>query len=235
MHDTIVADDAALAAEKAAADAKAAEAAAAIPDAAKAAADAQAATDKAAADAKAAAAATIEYTLKAPEGVTVDPAIIERTVAIARAQGLSNAAGQAMLDATVKELQSQDATRQAEWEPLKGAKWIEYNASLKAQALRDPEVGGSNEKLQNSVDLAQMAIRTIADGDPKFEKEVKEFLTTSGLSSHPMALRLFSRIGKRMAESSLILAPTSSTAGKKPMKEAMYPGDGTGPKQTPTE
>ena len=243
MPDTLTAEQQATAdaaaAEKLAADAKAAEAAAGAPDAAKIAADAQAATEKAAADAKAvadaeAAKAAIKYDLKAPDGVTLDPALMERTVAIARAQGLSPEAGQALLDSTVSELQSQDAARTARWEPLKGVDWIAYNNTLKASALADPEIGGSPEKLANNVELAQSVIRTISDGDPKMETAFKNFLTTSGLASHPDAIRLLARIGRRMAEPALILGSTSNTSGKKPMKEAMYPGDGTGPKTTPT-
>lgn len=242
MTDTVVLDAAAqatadaaakIAADKVAADTAAASTAAS--DQAAAAATEKAAADKVIADTAAAEKAArdaIVYDLKAPEGITLDAALVERTVAIARAQGLSPAAAQEVLTATAKELQAQEATRLAEWEPVKGVKWIAYNADLKKQALADPEVGGSEEKLKNSAELAQMAIRTLADGDAKFETQIKDFLTTSGLASHPIALRIFSRIGRRMNESSLILAPSSATPGKKSMKESMYPGDGTGPKPT---
>lgn len=238
MPETLTADAQAIAdAEKATADAAAATAAAATTDAEKVAADALAATEKAAADAKAltdAENAARTYTLKLADGVTADPALVERTVAIARAQGLSNEAGQALLDNTVAELQAQDAARIARWEPLKGVDWIQYDQTLKSKALADPEIGGSPEKLANNVELAQSVIRTIADGDPAMEQSFKTFLTTSGLASHPDAIRLLSRIGKRMAEPALLLGATASNGGKKTMKEAMYPGDGTGPKSPTT-
>ena len=66
------------------------------------------------------------------------------------------------------------------------------------------------------------------------QKQFQTFLTTSGLASHPDAIRLLSRIGKRMAEPALLLGASASLPGKKSMKEAMYPGTGEGPKPTPT-
>ena len=116
--------------------------------------------------------AKIVYDLKVPDGVTVTPATLERTVAIARAQGLSPEAGQALLDATVAELQTQDAARIARWEPLKGVDWIQYDTALKGKALADPEIGGSPEKLANSVELAQSVLRVISDGDTALENAV---------------------------------------------------------------
>lgn len=249
MPETLTAEqqataDAALAAEKVTADAKAA---AVVPDAAKVATDAKLAADTATAEAKAAAdaeakktaddaaRAALVYTLKLPDGSIADPALVERTAAIARAQGLSNEAGQALLDATVSELQAQDTLRAEQWTPRTGAKWVEYANTMKAASLADPEIGGSPQKLANSVELGQIAIRTLADGDPKMEERFKTFLHDSGLDNNPDAIRLLSRIGKRMAEPIPILGATAATPGKKSMKESMYPGDGTGPKPTTTE
>lgn len=179
--------------------------------------------------------ADVVYDLKAPDGVTVDPALRERTVALARAQGLSPEAGQALFTNTVQELSAQEATRLAEWEPGKGVKFLEYAGTLKKRALADPEIGGSPEKLANSVALAQHAIRTIADGDPKIVERITGFLKSSGLDNHPDAILILSRIGRRGSESSLILGSSAATPGKKSMKDAMYPGDGTGPKPQSTE
>ncbi|HEX7828643.1 MAG TPA: hypothetical protein VF787_03270 [Thermoanaerobaculia bacterium] len=162
-----------------------------------------------------------KYEFKLPAGEKVDPAVVERTTAIARELGLSNDAGQKLLDATLAEIKTVNAA-QVEANKPGGTRWSETQAQWKADALKDAEIGGTEEKLANSVELAQKVLAQF--GGPATAK----FLNESGLGSHPEAIRLLSKIGAAMSESTLILAPSSQKPGKLPPKTAMYGEDGTG-------
>lgn len=180
-------------------------------------------------------AAPDKYDFKLPAGKTIDPTIVQRTEARARDRGLSNEAGQALLDGVLAELEAQDRANTTAWEPKKGAKWVEWNQGLQKQALADAEIGGSPEKLANHRELAQHALR-LAFPTVEERKAAEEFLDQTGLSNHPMAIRLLSRFGKMSAERPLVTGQPGTGSGPKPMAQRMYPGDGTGPKpQSTTE
>jgi hypothetical protein len=206
------------AADKAAADKATADAAAA--DAAK------AASDKAAADAAAAAKASQppeKYDLKLPDtqlpdGSPLDPAIVERTAAIARELGLSNEAGQKLLDKVVAEtvatMAARSAAVNAAWEPEKGAEWKKQNAAWQEAALKDPEVGGSPAKLAQSVEFAQRALKQF------FPPETADFLKAyGGLGSNPAVLKGLAKIGRAMGEGGVVLGQTGVTNDGKSKEE----------------
>lgn len=224
--------DAATAAAKVVADKAAADAAAAGTAAADQAA-AQAASAKAAADAAAAEAAKVaaakppeKYDLKLPKDSTLDPAIVERTAANARALGLSNEAGQKLLDSVAQEFASRDAALVSAWEPMKGESWKARDKEWKAEALADPEIGGTPEKLETSATLAKQVVEKF------FDPKITEFLRSSGLGSHPEYIRGLARIGKGMAEGSLVLGASGASAKPKTTAEVLYGPDGMGPKKT---
>ncbi len=212
--------------------ASAAAAAAAATAAAEAAAATAAAEQKAKDDAAAAAAAVVvpeKYDLKLPADSAIDPAIIERTAATARELGLSNEAGQKLLDTVVAEFTASQAALVSQWEPKKGPAWIERNEAWKAQALADKEIGGTPEKLEESTRLANTVVEKF------FDKKILEFLTVSGLASHPEYVRGLARIGRGMSEGSLVLGSQGTAAKPKTAAEILYGEDGMGPKHTTTK
>lgn len=167
------------------------------------------------------------YDLKVPDKATVDPAIVERTAAIARAQGLDNAAGQVLLDGMIAEVSAQEKAVAAAWQPG-GALWKARDEAWSAQALADPELGGSKEALATSVEYANKVVDRLADPD------LKELLKVTGWGSHPAVLRLLNRIGRGMSESSFRPGKGAAGGGPKTAAEKLYGKDGTG-KKTPTE
>lgn len=168
-----------------------------------------------------------KYDLKLPANVkNVDPALMQRIEATARSRGLSNEDGQHLLDAVVTEMQAADAARIAAWEPGKGTEWNKRDAEWRAQALADAEIGGSEDKLKTSLELAQKVMRKFGG------EEATKFLEDTGLGSHPATIRLLSAIGRAMSESSLILGTPSLAEKPATIAERMYGKDGTGKPKT---
>lgn len=168
--------------------------------------------------------APAQYDLKA--AATVDPALVKRIEATARSRGLSNEAGQQLLDAVVAETQAQDTARVEAWKPG-GTEWKKRDEEWSKQALADPDLGnGDKAKLATQIELAQK-VRTALGG-----KDFDEFLKTSGLGSHPAALKFLAKIGKSMSEGSLIPGKPVGGGGGKNAAVALYGPDGTGKPKT---
>lgn len=154
-----------------------------------------------------------KYDLKVPDGSTLDADFVTRTADTARALGLSNEAGQKLLDAQIAEIgkATSAAIDAAKAEQIKsmqpgGTVWTEQEAKWRGSALTDAEIGGSPEKLQASADLAVKVVNRFASDD------AKKFFTDSGLGSHPELVRMFARIGRSMSEATLALPGTRATA-----------------------
>lgn len=165
------------------------------------------------------------YTLTLPPDAKVDAAIIERTAAIARAQGLGNEAAQSLLNGVLGEVQAQQAAQVEAWKPG-GAEWKARDDAWRKETLADPEIGGSPEKLAKHVELAQQVLRKFGG-----EEQVK-FLMDTGLGSHPAALKLLAKIGAAMSESSLVVGGGNNSSTPKSAAEKLYGPDGTGKPKT---
>lgn len=166
-----------------------------------------------------------KYEFKMPANVKDDPALKQRIETIARSRGLSNEAGQQLLDTVITEMQAQDTARTAAWEPQTGEAWKQRDTEWRTSALADTEIGGSQEKLAASVELAKKAVAKFGGDD------VTAFLETTGLGSHPAAIKLLARIGKAMSESTLIVGSPGAGPEKKSAAERMYGPTGTGKTQ----
>ena len=164
----------------------------------------------------------VVYDLKLPADVQgIDAAIIERTAAIARAQGLQNDAAQTLLNAQVAEVAAQQAALVEAWKPG-GAQWIARDTEWRTAAMADTEIGGSPEKLAKSVELAQQVMAKFGGA------ETVQFLKETGLGSHPAALKLLAKIGAAMSESSLVVGSAAASSAPKTVAEKLYGPDGTG-------
>ena len=147
----------------------------------------------------------IKYELKLPEGSVLSENAIEKTVAYAKARGLSNADAQAHLefsDEAVKGyVEGQKTALKAE-----GDAWLE-------ELKRDKEFGGS--------DLAkndELAVRYLEKTAP----DLKQALDNTGLGKYPPFFKLVVRMAKQAAEDKLIL-PSGQGVGKKSMEDLFYP------------
>lgn len=141
-------------------------------------------------------------------------AVLERTAATVRPLGLSNEHAQAIANLVNQEVAAFQAAHLEAHMPG-GAKWVEHNATRKAAALADPEIGGSAEKLAQSVALAERALSRFGTDASR------KFLTDAGLLSEPEAVRLLARIGKAMGEGTLITA--TPTPAPKSDADLFYP------------
>lgn len=169
-----------------------------------------------------AAGAPEQYDIKVPATAKgIDAAIVERTAAIARAQGLGNDAAQKLLDGVVAEVAAQNAAQVEAWKPG-GSQWAARDTEWRTAALADAEIGGSAEKLAKSVELAQKVMAKFGGED------VVAFLKETGLGSHPAALKLLAKIGAAMSESSLVVGAPAGSSGAKTTAEKLYGPDGTG-------
>jgi hypothetical protein len=181
----------------------------------------------------------ITYDLKLPGDLPAElkdligPDILERTVAIARARGLDNEAGQSVLDFTLAETKTvaekaaaaavkaaADANTAAN-QPG-GAEWVKRETAWRTQAEADPTIGGTPEKLGVSVEKANQAIAKY--GTP----ELKTMLDQTGLGSHPQVLRLLANVGRAMSEPTLQLGG-SPVAVKKDVADLLYGGSESKP------
>ncbi len=194
----------------------------------------KAAEDKGTADAAAAALAAKPpapvvpetYTLVPPTGVTVDPALLTRTATQARALGLTQENGQKLFDSILTEATARETAFVESWTPGTGTAWKAQDVAKRAEALADPEIGGSPEKLATSIELANRALAFV-----KAPPEFKKFLADTGLGSDVRVLRVLARFGKATSESSLVLSGTHEPGVTLTHAERLYGKDGTGLKK----
>jgi hypothetical protein len=179
----------------------------------------------------------VTYDLKLPGDLAelkdlIDPTILERTAAIARARGLDNEAGQSVLDFTLAETKTvaqkaaeaavkaaDEAWIAANAPPANGkpggAEWVKRNEQWWAQAQADPAIGGTKEKFAVSVEQANQAVTKF--GTPA----LKTMLEQTGFGSHPEVLRFLASIGKAASEPGLVLGG-APVAAKKSAADLLY-------------
>lgn len=170
-----------------------------------------------------------KYDLKVPDGSTLDAAFVERTAATARALGLTNEAGQQLLDGIAAELSTAvtpavEAGVLARMDALKpgGAEWLTVNEAHKAASLADPDLGaGDPAKLEVIRGKAQQALTKY------FPDVTQDQLEASLLASNPLFLKGLARIGEAMSEGALVLGVPVVPAKKLAM--GLYENDGKGP------
>lgn len=160
--------------------------------------------------------------LKLPDKSPVDPTVVERTAAIARELGLSQANAQKALGFVASEAAREVAAQLAayaapsEQNPEGGAKWKEQDAAWRAAALVDKDLGnGKPEQLEAAKVLATKVLA-------KFGDEESIHFVDSALGSNPALLRVLVRIGKAMGEQSLVKGE-ERPAEKKSTAEIFYP------------
>jgi hypothetical protein len=176
-------------------------------------------------DAPSTAVAPETYDLVLPKDAALTDASRERIAAIARARGLSNDAAQDVLNAANAEVRAALDAQAEAWKPGEGPEWKRRDDGWKADALKDPDIGGSPEKLAKSVELGQAALTRFG------EAAMTEFLQTTGLGSHPAVIRLLAKIGKAMAEPTTAASGTP-IGGAKSLAERMYPQGGETKRQS---
>lgn len=137
--------------------------------------------------AKAATEAEIVYEFKAPEGVTLDKARVERFTVLAKELKLPADKAKAMFElATEVEVQ-----RRQEHEALK-AQWAD---EIKA----DKVLGG--DKLEETLATAKKVFTLLPE---KEATELKALLEVSGFGNHPSMVRLWHAVGAALSEDKFV-------------------------------
>lgn len=157
----------------------------------------------------------VTYDLTLPEGSAADPALVERTVAIARARGLSNDQAQAALDLAAQELTSAQASgREALTQQVE--QW-------KQATMSDPALGKTNEERIAKIQRGRLVVDKFIAANPDLADEFKSVLNEDGIGNHRALVRLMAWMGDSMTEGSLVMPRAQDGAGKKSDTELFYP------------
>lgn len=137
-----------------------------------------------------------QYTFEPPEGVEVDQAALDQFSELARELGLGQDAYQKIVEYDLQ--RSQDAETAAVDE------WNSRVDGWKQASKADKEIGG--EDFAESVQMAQTSLKQFADDDFRalLKSPSEDNPNGLALSNHPAMLRFLTRIGKVLADPSLI-------------------------------
>ena len=128
-----------------------------------------------------------KYDFKAPEGVTLDEAVIGAFSEVAKGLKLTQEQAQALVDFQV--------SRDTQTAKAQGEAYAKMTTDWAAQTQRLPELGGANFEASRA--LAQKAVDTL--GGPELNQALREF----GWGNHPAIFRAFAAAGKLMAEANI--------------------------------
>lgn len=154
------------------------------------------------------------YQLTLPENAVIDDKTLESTAAIARELELPNESAQKMVNFLNEQSAARDAALLESNRPG-GAEWTARTTEWANQALKDEVIGGSPEKLQESVTFAKRALGQF------FPPEVSEFLEETGFGSNPALLRGLAKIGKTISEGD-IHQPDTRAHGKVAPQDVLF-------------
>ncbi|QPT15226.1 peptidase [Serratia rubidaea] len=144
-------------------------------------------------------AAPEKYEFSAPEGQELDANALSVFEPIAKELGLSQEQAQKLVD-IYPQLQQQQAEA-----------WSKQVADWGEQVKADKEIGGDN--FNASVGAAQRALDQF--GNP----ELREYLNASGLGNHPALVRFCAKVGKSMAEDSIVMP---NNGGQRSAADILY-------------
>ena len=145
--------------------------------------------------------------LKIPEGKSMDAASLDTLLAFSKAQGLSKAQAQAILDRDLSSGEAQTVFYREEMKKQDG-KWLDELKSHK-------EFGGV--KFSESAEDAKRAFDYV-DPDGSFRKDLEAAM----LAHNPKLVMAFAKFGKLLKDDRLTTQSTS-TPPKKSLEEMLYP------------
>jgi hypothetical protein len=163
----------------------------------------------------------VVYDLKAPEGSTISPAALERTVATARARGLSAEAAQELVELQHTALREQHAAAEAAFQQ-QATEW-------QKAALSDVTLGKTPEERTAAIAKGQTVINRFVAEHPEHQAALSDILVGKGFGSHPGVVGLLAWLGKAAGEGSLAL-PGGPTRQPRTAAEAVYGGPTFGEK-----
>lgn len=148
-----------------------------------------------------------KWEVKLPEGSPLKATDLEESLAYAKQNGFSVEQAQKLVDRESAVVSRVESAQRAHLEEMSKT-WVK-------ESQADKEFGG--EAFNTNVELAKRVVERF--GTDNFKK----MLNDSGFGNNPEVLRIFTRIGKTMAEDTLVIPGSQSASRKKSIEEIFYP------------
>jgi hypothetical protein len=143
-----------------------------------------------------------EFELTVPDGFVADDTLKGEFAPIAKELDLSGKGIQKLVDLKAK-MDQQAVSR-----------WGDHLVSLKAEAQKDPEIGGA--KYSEAVQLAKQTIGKF--GTPAFRKMLNDY----GVGAHPEMIRYMSNVARATGETPVLDGGAGPGVVQKPLHDILY-------------
>ncbi|BCS54774.1 hypothetical protein [Geobacter sp. SVR] len=148
---------------------------------------------------------------KVPEGIVLDPAMMEKFAPLAKSLNLSQEKAQGLIDlATEMQQRTMDGIFEAH--ETRKATWLQ-------EAQNDPEIG-ADIKLGHEGSAAYRAFNTIAASHP----DMKAMVDETGIGNHPAFLRVFFHLSKHLREDTFEIPSGGGEGAKGSIANSLWPG-----------
>lgn len=156
------------------------------------------------------------YKLTLPDDSPLDTSALERVTALAKSLKVtSDESAQAIAQALHAEVASyQQGLMEANAKG--GDLWKARVAEMEKQALSDPDIGGTAERLQQSVQYSRQVLDRFGDAG------VRDFLEETGLGSSPALIKMLTRIYRAMGEDTFVVPSAAHKSQPKTLAERIY-------------
>lgn len=147
-------------------------------------------------------------TLTLPEDAVIDASAIERTMAFAKAAGLSPEAAQQTLEYANGEVAAYQEQVRHDWTTLTRETWV-------TETKNDPEVGG--EKYVGAVTDAKRFLEKFGDED------IRQFLDDTGFGNNRLVIRMLARAEKGLTNHRRPTGGSDGAVTRKTAAQKTYP------------
>jgi hypothetical protein len=163
------------------------------------------------------------YTIALPEGSSLDAAALERTAAIARELGLpDDASAQKVLTLVHEQVAAATDALLTSHAPG-GEAWTKQVDAWREETLKDTSLGKTPAERQAAIQRGHNVFKKMAEQYPEDAAAIKSFIEDSGLGDHPVAVKLFARIGAMAGETPVVQPNAGPATGTKTRAEILYP------------
>ncbi len=156
------------------------------------------------------------YKLQLPDDSLLDASALDRVTELAKSLKVtSDESAQAIalaLHTEVAGYQQQLMEANAKG----GELWKARVQEMEQAALSDPDIGGTTEKLQQSVQQSRQVLDRFGDAG------VRDFLEETGLGSSPALIKMLTRIYRAMGEDSMVVPDGTPKPAAKTLAERIY-------------
>lgn len=147
-----------------------------------------------------------KYEIKAPEGMTLDEAVLEKFTPIAKELGLTNDQVQKLANFQAEQIKTAQTTQQSN-----------FDAFVERTKTEAVEFFGS--KLAAELPYVAKGRDTFADA------EVMDILDTTGFSNHKAFIAMFAKMGRAVSEDKLVEGKPAVPADTRSDGQIMYAKD----------